>query len=220
MEADTKKLGATILKSTVTAVDIALFGRMLAAAPAYNIDAAAQVSHAFTVDAVTVEDDYFTAVDDLNTGQEDKGAGHIGETGFGSGLFYLYACVNRDLLARNLGGDDGLAGRAIENFATAMAIASPSGKRTGFAHNPLAEAMLVEKGADQPRTLAGAFQATVQDDDIAQAATRAMLARKTALDTGYGMALDARLFDPMARAQDGPERAATLAEIAGFAGSA
>ena len=82
-----------LLRHPKTAADIALFGRMLAANPGYNVEAACQVSHAISVHPVIIEDDYFTAVDDLNAGEEDRGAGHIGETGFASALFlflYLY----------------------------------------------------------------------------------------------------------------------------------
>ena len=55
-----------------------------------------------------MEDDYFTAVDDLNTREEDVGSAHIGEQGFAAGLFYLYVCINRDLLKENLSDDEGL----------------------------------------------------------------------------------------------------------------
>lgn len=46
-------------------VDMALFGRMVAADPSLNFDAAAQVAHAISTHAVHNEYDYFTAVDDL-----------------------------------------------------------------------------------------------------------------------------------------------------------
>jgi CRISPR system Cascade subunit CasC len=62
-------------------------------------------------------DDYFSAVDDLNAGLEDKGAGHIGERGYGAGLFYLYLCIDRELLRDNLGGDADLAGRGAAGAA-------------------------------------------------------------------------------------------------------
>ena len=81
-----------LLRKNPTAVDVALFGRMLAADPAFNVEAACQVAHAITVHPVVIEDDYFTAVDDLNSGDEDRGAAHIGETGFAAGLFYSYIC--------------------------------------------------------------------------------------------------------------------------------
>ena len=62
-----------LLRLNEQAVDIALFGRMLASSPAFNIEAACQVAHAISVHPVVIEDDYFTAVDDLNNGLEDMG---------------------------------------------------------------------------------------------------------------------------------------------------
>lgn len=62
-----------LLRENHTAADIAMFGRMLASSPAFNTEAAVQVAHALTVHDVAVEDDYFTAVDDLNKGDEDMG---------------------------------------------------------------------------------------------------------------------------------------------------
>ncbi len=98
-----------ILTKIDTAADIAMFGRMLADNPDFNREAAVQVAHAFTTHRVTVEDDFYTAVDDLKRPAEDTGAGFVGELGFGSGLFYLYVCIDADLLVRNLGGKDGIA---------------------------------------------------------------------------------------------------------------
>ena len=41
---------------------------------------------------------------------EDAGAGFLGEAGFGSGVFYLYMCVDRELCwLKNLGGPDAAA---------------------------------------------------------------------------------------------------------------
>ena len=90
----------SLLRERHTAVDIALFGRMLASKPKYNIEAAVQVAHAISVQSVSIEDDYFTAVDDLNKGDEDAGAGHLGDTEFASGLFYLYICIDKDRLVK------------------------------------------------------------------------------------------------------------------------
>jgi len=80
------------LRKDHTAVDIAMFGRMLAANTQYNMEAAVQVAHAITVHKVSVEDDFFTAVDDLNNGEEDMGSGHLGETEFAAGRF-LHLCM-------------------------------------------------------------------------------------------------------------------------------
>lgn len=47
---------------------------------------------------------------------EDAGAGHLGETGFGSALFYTYICIDKDLLVENLGGDEALANQTLERL--------------------------------------------------------------------------------------------------------
>ena len=92
-----------VLRPSDTAADIAMFGRMLAGTPEFNRDAAVQVAHAVTTHKVVAQDDFYTAVDDLKTPAEDAGAGFIGEAGFGFGVFYIYCCIDRALLARNTG---------------------------------------------------------------------------------------------------------------------
>jgi CRISPR system Cascade subunit CasC len=89
-----KELSQEVLTFHDTAADIAMFGRMLADNADFNREAAVQVAHAYTTHRVTVEDDFYTAVDDLKTKAEDAGAGFVGELGFGSGLFYLYVCID------------------------------------------------------------------------------------------------------------------------------
>lgn len=153
-----------LLRKQAGAVDIAMFGRMLANTPKYNTEAAIQVAHAITVHKAAVEDDYFIAVDDLNTGDLDRGAAHIGEAGFGAGVFYLYICIDRDLLLQNLGGDDALTRKALDAFINAVAKVSPTGKQNSFASRAYAGYMLAEKGDQQPRTLAQAFLRGVTAD--------------------------------------------------------
>jgi CRISPR system Cascade subunit CasC len=119
---------AGLLRTADTAADIALFGRMLADSPEFNREAAAQVAHAITTHRVMIEDDYYTAVDDLKTPAEDAEASFLGEAAFGSGVFYLYLCVDAGLLLRNLGGDGQLAGTALAALAEAAATTAPSGK--------------------------------------------------------------------------------------------
>lgn len=78
-----KDLAKTVLRTADGAVDIAMFGRMLADNPDFNRDAAVQVSHAITTHRAVAEDDYFTAVDDLKR-DGNAGGAHLGEHGFGS----------------------------------------------------------------------------------------------------------------------------------------
>jgi CRISPR system Cascade subunit CasC len=65
------------------AVDVSLFGRMLADLPEVNQDAACQVAHAISTHRVEREFDYFTAVDDMGDADE-TGAGMIGQLEFNS----------------------------------------------------------------------------------------------------------------------------------------
>jgi len=155
-----------LLRRQHTAADIALFGRMLASSPAYNTEAACQVAHAISVHKVTVEDDFFTAVDDLNAGEEDLGAGHMGETEFAAGLFYQYICIDRELLKENLSGDEVLTKATISALIEAAATVAPTGKQNSFASRARAEYILCEVGDQQPRSLSTAFLNPVQDVDI------------------------------------------------------
>lgn len=181
-----------VLTRADTAADIALFGRMLADSPEFNRDAACQVAHAITTHRVAVEDDYYTAVDDLKKPSEDAGAGFIGEAAFGSGVFYLYLCVNRDLLVRNLGGGEAgqtLAATALGALAEAAATCAPSGKQNSYAAHGRAHHVLAERGDQQPRTLAGAFAKAVAaggERDVIADSVAALLAFRAALDTAYG----------------------------------
>jgi CRISPR system Cascade subunit CasC len=146
-----------LLRKQHSAADIALFGRMLADSPYYNMEAAAQVAHAISVHKVAVEDDFFTAVDDLNRGVEDVGAGHMGETEFAAGLFYLYLCIDKGLLVENLKGDTELANRALAALVEAAATVAPTGKQNSFASRARASFILAERGGQQPRSLSVAF---------------------------------------------------------------
>ena len=155
-----------LLRKEHTAVDIAMFGRMLASSPIYNTEAAIQVSHAITVHKVAVEDDYFTAVDDLNNSDDNSGAAHIGESEFASGLFYNYICINRTLLAENLGGNEELVNKALRSLVEAAAKVAPSGKQNSFASRAYASYIMAEKGTQQPRSLSVAFLKALNGKDL------------------------------------------------------
>lgn len=209
-----KALAKRLLRHADTAADIAMFGRMLAADPDYNRDAAVQVAHAITTCRVDVEDDYYTAVDDLKTPSEDMGAGFIGELGFGAGVFYLYACIDRALLLENLDGDRALAARAIEALVAAMATASPKGKRNSFGNHVRAEFLLAERGDRQPRTLASAFLAPVGAGDQMTLSRDALLDRRARFADAYGQDWT---DDIVLDVQGG---GATLDQVTAFAGDA
>jgi len=166
---DNAALKKMVLRSADGAADVAMFGRMLADDPDFNRAAAVQVSHALTTHRAVVEDDFYTAVDDLKRPSEDAGAGFLGEAGFGSGVFYTYACVDVALLFDNLQGDKDIAARASGALAEALATATPSGKRNAFGHQTFASYVRAEAGNRQPRSLAGAFFKPTEGPDILSA---------------------------------------------------
>ncbi len=142
----------------VRAIDVALFGRMLADSPTENIDAACQVAHAISVNRMTMEFDYFTAIDDLKP-EDTAGAGMIGTVGFASSCFYRFACIDAGQLARNLGGDQAAAREGIMAFAEAFIHARPSGKQNTFAaHSLPALILFVIRENGQPVSLVNAFE--------------------------------------------------------------
>lgn len=173
-----------------SAVDIAMFGRMLASKTAFNGEAAVQVAHAIGVHASAIEDDYFTAVDDLN--RDDSGAGHIGEAGFAAAVFYQYICIDRDLLKRNLGGDEALTAKALRALTEAALKVGPSGKQNSFASRARAHYALAEKGSDQPRSLSLAYVKPVAGADYATDAISALQRVRDNMDAVYGACADSR----------------------------
>lgn len=210
-----KVLAKMLLQMADGAADIAMFGRMLADNPGFNRAAAVQVSHALTTNSVAIEDDYYTAVDDLKTAEDDAGAGFIGEAGFGAGVYYLYICVDRALLLKNLNGDTALAQTALEALVRAAATTGPSGKRNSFANHVRAEVILAEKGDAQPRTLANAFLKPIGKGDQTALSATALLEKRADFARLYGQDWQEDIL-----LQVGREGSATLDEVAAFAGKA
>lgn len=184
---DLKKL---VLRKADGAIDIAMFGRMLADDADFNRDAAVQVAHAITTHAAQAEEDWYSAVDDLNKA-EDTGAGHLGETAFGSGIYYQYVCVDCDLLVENLGGDRELAAKGAEALARAMAQTAPRGKQNSFAHRPRAHFVLAERGPQAPRDLSGAFFAPVKGHALMEASVEKLRQARDDIDRAYGQVWEA-----------------------------
>ena len=146
------------------AVDIALFGRMVADDTDLNIDAACQVAHAISTHAAENEYDFFTAVDDEKnrSEEEDAGAGMMGTVEFSSATMYRYATVNLDMLVENL-GDGGAALRALEVFIKGFCLSMPTGKQNTFANRTLPETIVISIRDDQPISLVGAFEKPVPE---------------------------------------------------------
>lgn len=160
-----KELKPKSLVDTDHSVDIALFGRMVAEPNSLNVDAACQVAHALGVGEVMPEFDYYTAVDDAKSADDDadEGAGMIGTIEFASATLYRYATINLELLRENL-GDDAVMEEAVELFIKSFVRSMPTGKITTFANRTLPDAVLVQVRDDQPINLVGAFEDPVHPD--------------------------------------------------------
>ncbi|MBK8397651.1 MAG: type I-E CRISPR-associated protein Cas7/Cse4/CasC [Leptospiraceae bacterium] len=179
-----------LLRKENTGADIAMFGRMLASSPLYNKEAAVQVAHAITVHKVAVEDDFFTAVDDLNKNDVDSGAAHLGDTEFGAGLFYLYVCIDRELLKDNLSvngkTDETLFKNSIQALVESAVKISPTGKQNSFASRARASFLISEKGNEQPRSLSVAFLKPVSGNNFLDDAIKALKDQRDKMDKVYG----------------------------------
>ncbi len=183
-----------LLQKMDTAADIAMFGRMLADAPKFKREAAVQVAHAVTTHRAIAEDDYYTAVDDLKSRDEleDAGAGFVGVQEFGAGVFYLYVCVNRDLLLQNLAQNHVVRNDSLRALVEAAATVAPGGKQASFASRARAFYILGEKGSAQPRSLAAAFLKPVTGEDQGGRSIECLENFRDRLDAAYGPCADDR----------------------------
>jgi len=125
-EKELGKVGKKALNPAIDALDIALFGRMVAKAPDMNVEAAASFAHAISTHKVTNEVEFFTALDDL---QDEPGSAHMGSLEFNAATYYRYISLDLGQLAQTLGPDADLKA-AIEAFTKALFVAVPSARQT------------------------------------------------------------------------------------------
>jgi len=146
------------------AIDLALFGRMLADLPHKNVDAACQVAHAISTNKTGIEFDFYTAVDDLRP-EDTEGADMLGTVEFNSACFYRYANVDFAQLGEtNLDGDTELALDAIEAFLRAAILAVPTGKQNSMAAQQKPSFIFAVARSDDRWSLANAFVKPVRPD--------------------------------------------------------
>lgn len=151
-----------ILKSN-PAVDIALFGRMVADDPSLNEDASSQVAHAISTHGVDTEFDFYTAMDDLSE-EDSAGAGMLGTIEFNSSTLYRYANVSLHEFIRQVGNVESAA-LSMELFAEAFANSLPTGKINSYANTTLPQLLLIVLREDRPVNLVSAFEKPVKDGE-------------------------------------------------------
>lgn len=209
---------------SASAVDVALFGRMLADRKELNVDAAAQVAHAISTHRVDRESDFFTAVDDW-TRDAEADAGMLGTVEFNSSCQYRYAVVNLDQLQRNLGGDAVLARRGLLAFLQASVHAIPTGKQNTFAAHNLPSFVGITVRTGQPVSLANAFEVPVKAGDhrrgLAAASVTKLQDHCQQLNKAFDLALDLSVMD-LTEAWQGDRKqtlSALLASVEDLVGS-
>ncbi len=171
--------------------DIALFGRMVAANPERNEEAAVSLSHAITTHAYAPEADYFSAGEELNV-QGGTGAAITAYAYFGGGIYYQHAVVDVPHLAKRLG--NARAAKALDVLVHGLATAQPRGRRNAFASDTVASWIALDAGTGPTSNLALAFlnPVTLRDEetgikgDLFAASVARLLAFRKTLADAYG----------------------------------
>ncbi len=177
--------------------EAALFGRMVTSDPEANIEAALHVAHAITVHRAEKELDLVTVVDDLKT-SADAGAAGVFDAELTSGVYYGYAVIDVPTLVSNLAGvpakdwlspeiDRTSSGEVGARLLHLIATVSPGAKKGSTAPFSYAEAVLVEAGSRQPRTLSNAFRKEVAlGAGVQRDALKALSEHLASFDLTYG----------------------------------
>ncbi|MDO4255515.1 MAG: type I-E CRISPR-associated protein Cas7/Cse4/CasC [Kocuria sp.] len=213
------------LLDTEHAIDVALFGRMVANNATLNVDAAVQVAHALGVHAAAPDFDFYTAVDDLQRQDEETGAGMIGTVEMMSSTFYRYATINVDQLIQNLGSVEA-AVRSVQAFATTFVETLPTGKQNTFASHTLPEVVAVAVRDRRPVSYVNAFERAIEaseGEDRRFLAAQSMAAEAVSVSDTYGLSPKVALVmaipslreavDPLGRGVSRDEFAAELQRV-------
>lgn len=168
---DKKELQA-ILKDN-PAIDIALFGRMVADDATLNEDASSQVAHAISTHAVQTEFDFYTAVDDHSQG-EHAGAGMLGTLEYNSSTLYRYANIAVHELVQQIDNQAAVA-NTLQLFIDSFVKSMPTGKINSYANQTLPHAVIVSLRTDRPVSLVTAFENPIKaSDGHAEASIKAL----------------------------------------------
>lgn len=176
-----------ISKVVKSVCDVALSGRMDTHCSDRNIEAAMSVAHSISTHSADIEVDWFTACDDL----AKQGSGHISTTEFSAGVFYRYASINLDLLAKNIQMQVSELSPIINTMVKCFALVTPPAKQKVFAAHNIAEFLLITK-ADLPLSLANAFRKPIENGgDVMESSISALINHYEKLKDAYDMQSDA-----------------------------
>ena len=155
-----KKVLQEILNSNI-AIDIALFGRMVADDASLNEDASAQIAHAISTHGVQSEFDFYTALDDLSK-EDQSGAGMLGTIEYNSSTLYRYGNVALHEFYRQLDKNKGQTIEAIKLFVEAFLNSLPTGKINSFANQTVPASVVISLRKDRPVSFVSAFETAIK----------------------------------------------------------
>jgi CRISPR system Cascade subunit CasC len=171
--------------------DVALSGRMDASCPDRNVEAAMSVAHSLTTHSADIEVDWFTACDDL----VEQGSGHIGTTEFSSGVFYRYASINVDLLAKNVKATVNDVTNIVNTMIRCFAQVTPDAKQKVFAAHNQADFVMATQ-SNQPLSLANAFRKPIKNNgEVMEESIAALVKHYDKLKTAYEIETEAKALD-------------------------
>lgn len=206
-------------------VEGALFGRFVTSDILSRSDASVHAAHAFTVHGLDTEVDYFTVVDDLNL-DEETGAAHAGDMELGAGVYYGYVAIDVPLLVSNFTGcepkdwrshDHGDVCRTLAALIRAIATVSPGAKLGSTAPYAYSDFVLLESGAQQPRSLANAYlQALRPGGQAVQQAADACMEHLSKVESMYGSTAEHRELATTCRWEREPSASPLDAAIKGI----
>lgn len=163
IEGDVKKAEIQKLLKEDPAIDIALFGRMVADDPNLNEDASSQFAHAISTHGVQTEFDFFTATDDFSSAT-DAGAGMLGTVEYNSSTLYRYANVAVHEFSKQIADKPSII-NALKLFIEAFTKSMPTGKINTFANQTLPQALLITLRSDRPVSLVTAFERPIRSNE-------------------------------------------------------
>lgn len=183
-----------VIGRVTRSVPIALCGRFVADRHDASIDAAMQVSHAFTTHATEVDADFFTACDDFSDG--DQGAGMLGLIEFTGGVYNSYININIGQALQNLDGNVALVRAGVRGYLRAICTVLPKGKQNSFPTHSRPALVLITMVDRHPlndhRSYQDAFEKPVDphDGSLTHASIRRLLERRGQLNRKIALRRD------------------------------
>lgn len=124
---------------------IAGFGRMFAARPELQTEAAIAVSPAVSTHETVIETDYFSTVDDSPNKNQGKGASYLGIASYINGVFYRSVTIDKEQLKTSWTGyGQPDAAEKLEQFVTSLIYGMPRGKEKSTAPYTAPALVLIE----------------------------------------------------------------------------